>query len=237
MKTELSEFNKLKFYHDKKTSRLYYSHFKYKVLTKISGLSRYRLWRLHHENLDRMITLKPPNLKCPIVKKKLRIVNNIIEFQNTHNDKTKCRHRIEDNSYSIYTNDLNIIEEYLDIINSPTLKDETHDEVHTVLGYYAEQHPLYNSEVLIRSNSKYRYRVMLKTNHNLFRNLKKDLLDTFNSNPNISTSLSFMKYLNDKKRGYIWNQPYIDFNDESFLTILCIKFNTIIGKVYTIEKR
>jgi hypothetical protein len=134
----------------------------------------------------------------------------------------------------IYTNDRAVFAE---------LFDRTHergvDKQKLEAKYYrAEVRQHWQQGVVYRVNPKHRYRMFLKSTQ-ITPNEKRDFID-FIDFYRLAPSKSLEGCLHSKRITtitWIWDTYYFDFDDDKIISVALLKFDGLIRRVATIEKR
>lgn len=140
-------------------------------------------------------------------------------------DKT-AKTRIMGDTISVYSNDLKIL---TDIDFNATNK------------IYTEIQLTDPDVILFVYKPKYKYRVYIKQGIR-YDGFKQDLLDLYDKINNKIYEASFSQGLANRLNQnrlyrYIWGKFYIDFNDESFSSILYMLLPNSLDKIYKLVQR
>jgi len=140
-------------------------------------------------------------------------------------DKT-AKTRIMRDTISVYSNDLKIL---TDINFNATTK------------VYTEIQLTDPDVILFVYKPKYKYRIYIKEGLR-YDGFRQDLLDLYDKINNKIYEASFSQGLAnrlDQNRlyRYIWGKFYIDFNDESFSSLLYMLLPNSLGKIYKLVQR
>jgi hypothetical protein len=145
--------------------------------------------------------------------------------------------RIEGNIASVFSNDLNYLKS-LETLGFIVDYTEVQDNVPTGIKYFVEE-------------PKYKYRIYLKSKR-VSDDFPKKLQNMFErykgTNTKIVPSPSLRDWLTERgtpslggwlawKRSYCSSHFFIDYNDESFITIFALTFTNMISRKFTLEKR
>jgi hypothetical protein len=104
--------------------------------------------------------------------------------------------------------------------------------------------PGFDKTVLYRVDPKNKFRVYLK-GRQYSRTERTELYEFLNSK-NIKLSWTMQNWLLDEPTSLYWSSAhsswafschYFDFDDEMLVTMLYLKFNSIVGKVCEIQKK
>lgn len=146
--------------------------------------------------------------------------------------------RIEGNIASVFSNDLNYLKG-LETLGFVVDYTEVQDNVPTGTKYFVEE-------------PKFKHRIYLKSKR-VSDDFPKKLQNMFErykgTNTKIVPSPSLKDWLNERrgtpslggwlawKRSYCSSHFFIDYNDESFITIFALTFTNMISRKFTLEKR
>jgi hypothetical protein len=164
------------------------------------------------------------NEKVELVNKVL--LSNFIDWRNNFSDKTTIR--MDYNSISVYSNDLNLLK------TLETLGPEVE---------YYEIELTGSPDLLLRENPKHPYRTYFKskTVPMDFHDELKSFLESYkNSAFPCGALLNWANNLPIRqqwKRKYIEASYFIEYDNESFRTILGLTFDRYLGKTYKVEER
>jgi hypothetical protein len=158
----------------------------------------------------------------------LPLLGETITFYNKYKDKkqevTFLRSGYSHSVFTMYTNDVSILEELVDISKDTEIIEAVTPPSEVM--YFAKE-PTYN------------YRVYLKSK--LVSPETINCLRTFHMNNQdkgkVWLSNGISQFLGRTKRGYLPTGCYIDFNDEQTLTQLYLLFGECLRKSYKLEKR
>ena len=145
--------------------------------------------------------------------------------------------RIEGNVASVFSNDLNYLKE-LQTLGFVVDYTEVQDNVPTGTKYFVEE-------------PKFKYRIYLKSKRvpEEFSKRLQGMLDRYKGTATkILPSPSLKNWLTERgtpslggwlawKRSYCSSHYFIDYNDESFITIFALTFDNMIYRKFKLEKR
>lgn len=222
---ELLQLNKIKVI---TKNKLYYGKYKYRAFLNCPDISLIRYTKTENE-LDRAIALREiynfgrfypekPN-KTFLIK--------LIDWRN-NTPKGLATVRIDYSCISVYSNDLEIIDSLQKL--APNLVNYTEINVEGDMG------------VLLRNNPKHAYRTYFRT---------KTVPDTFHVElDNFLQQYSKSAYPTGSLKKWLkttgpatWRLRYldscffIDYDNESFLSVLALNFGEYLGKTYKVEQR
>jgi hypothetical protein len=228
----------LTFYHDK---------FKYKMSIWIKGIHHFRttksiyeysqrvdeyyINRMYYNDINSIIS--DTNLLKPI--------ENLVIWRSTIIEKNlNFKLRFGENKITIYANDFTVFELLLTELKYS--KDDT------IISYnYSE--PMTNHErgVIYQTEPKRKFRIYMK--QQLYTTEQREKLYDYLSRYDITMSPSMTKWITGKSSSqifvgmhnynliYSWDNYFFDFDQESLITLLSLKFDNLIRKVCTIQKR
>ena len=164
------------------------------------------------------------------------------EWKNTQKKEKKgdITFRIEGQSASVFSNNLEFLRE-LETLGFNVDFTAIEDVVPTGIKYFVNE-------------PKFKYRIYLKSKRvsDDFPKKLQNMFDRYKgTGTKISPSLSLNEWLTDRGAGYSshlggymsWKRSYcsshyfIEYNDESFITIFALTFTGMISRKYTLEKR
>lgn len=139
---------------------------------------------------------------------------------------------------AIYTSDLGVIQSLIDLYTEEDLQSRR------VRYLYSDKMPGFDKTVLYRVDPKNKFRVYLK-GRQYSRTERTELYEFLNSK-NIKLTWTMQNWLLDEPSSTYWSTTYnswafschyFDFDDEMLVTMLYLKFNSVIGKVCSIQKK
>jgi hypothetical protein len=103
--------------------------------------------------------------------------------------------------------------------------------------------PGFDKTVLYRVDPKNKFRIYLKS-RSYSRTERLELYEFLNSK-NIKLTWAMQNWLLDEPtsswnstyRSWAFSSQYFDFDDEMLVTMLYLKFNSVVGKVCSIQKK
>jgi hypothetical protein len=214
-------------------SSLYYNKFKYRARFYCKGITLAWFNYTEKEIIDK------------IEKFKNRFVGanskHIMEFYNwkvaTKKNKSATV-RIEGETASVFSNDLDLLKT-LESIGCPVDYTEVDDTIIVGIKHFIRE-------------PKYKYRIYLKSKRvsDDFRDKLHNFIERYKDTDTvIIPSSSLANWLKDNSQyvrgswSYNWNKCYtsanffIDYNDESTLTLFSLMFSGMVSKSYKLEKR
>lgn len=229
------------------TNRLsfYFNKFKYKMVISLEGIQYFRNCQSKYEIDDKVYSYKTKknlyyydDIKMIMDNKNIMShISKVIEWKQTV-DKTKMKFIVTDNKISIYSSDHGIFENLLNSVNS----------IHKLsIFYYVEKMKNYVSGDVYLKNPKHKFRVYLKCSN--YKDEQRRKLKEFLKYYKMSLCPSLNRWLNETSvynppntfnsyvRSWAWDYYFFEFDDESLITMISLKFDHLIGKVCTVHKR
>lgn len=211
------------------TNKLYFNKFKYKAKVKIHGVNlTYYLDSIEQvqERIEKYIAERRPykfhgsyyqDIDIKLIEKYL-IWKNIF--------KDKVTFRVSQNSVSVFSNDFNILKS-LNAISQDV--------------FVYEANVIKTDTLFFKKTPKFTTRTYFKN-----KRIPSDFIDSLNSfikNYDGKPGISLSKTLKRDFSSRLWNpfiylhgSVHIDYNDESFLSVLYMYFPGMLGKTYKLEK-
>lgn len=213
---------------------LYYNKYRYRARFHCLGIYL-ATWNLTKKDLESRIS----NNKYKFKNANASIIKKFIDWKNTQ-VKGKDRIniiRLENNTASVFSNDLNNLKT-LESLGCVIEYTEIDDNIPVGIKYFVNE-------------PKYKHRIYLKSKRvsEDFITKLKNMFDRYKgTETKIVPSESLQNWLNDRgtpslggwlawKRSYCSSHFFIDYNDESFITIFALTFDSMISKKYKLEKR
>lgn len=209
----------------------YYNKYMYRARVYCVGMYL-STWDYKKEDIEKRIKSNNRRLKDADA-------DSIVRFSQWRKSqpKGKCTVRIEGDVASVFSNDLN----YLKTLESLRLEID-----YTEIG---DNIPLGVKQFV--NEPKYKYRIHLKSKRigEDFPNRLREMFDRYKgTGTKIAPSPSLKEWLNNRgapslggwlawKRTYCSSHYFIDYNDESFITIFVLTFGDMISRKYNLEKR
>lgn len=242
--------NNIQFKHDITGFNLFYKKYKYKISTKfvracniryVSSIDQFEKRLQTTINMNKSLWWnRSHGRELTIEDMIVEDGGNILELRDfvmwrSFNFK-RCKVMIVGDDVYIYFNDHGVVSNFL---------NEFPEKSASLRGYYRIKLDKYTPGVIYQVKPKYKYRLYLVSKHLDYSDVKS-LRDFFVENnirpcPSLETHLN--KYMSDHKyrqyykKFYIYWNNFIDFNDESFSTLMALKYPEIIKNIYTIEQR
>ena len=152
------------------------------------------------------------------------LIEKVINFREHHKDRKDVTLRLEHDKLSVFTNDIDILNKVYDIFPKTYLSEVTLTEP---------------GVMLFVKEPAYKYRIYLKSRQ-VSTEFKEDFFDFVTTNPSVSASPALVNTLRNPRRArypFMHGGYFLNYNDESTVTLLGLLFPQILGKVYKLEKR
>jgi len=228
-----------------KRNNLYFGKYKYRTTFKVVGANY--IWRIKtiekfefqmQKNLNQLNGLKSRNY--PTATDWINEINEIINLPNydkikeliiLRNDTSeKYASRIERQNVSFYSDDLDFLE------STATKFDDNPEFFQAII-------PVEKGVMLFKKEPKFKFRTYFKSrfvSEQIVMDLK-DFLDRYDiskGNTTLKANSTLKSVSGSKWFKYtgIYGSSYVDYNDESTLTLLNMFFSEIIGKTYRLMK-
>ena len=216
----------------------YYNRYNYRAKFHIDGLrftdyakTKNDLYTRINETGWRKIR---PDIKA-LIMEKINELNNYIEWRNANKKPGAVGFRLEGDTASIYSNDLELLLTLKDLGLVTVKITEVKVEQFAGTKYYVNK-------------PKHNYRIYLKTAYIEDRNFIKDLHDTISKSKELVPSNALKLWLKEYIRRPVsslnsWSYRYtssshsIDYDNESTLSYLILMYGHMLGKRYKLEKR
>jgi hypothetical protein len=225
------------FYEYKETN--YYNNYRYRAKFTITGLN----YTQHVKTLSGLIKRinesgyrrVRADIKA-LVMEKIFELGNFIEWRNTNKKPGSITFRVEYDTVSIYSNDLELLLTLKDLGLVSVKITEVQLEQFAGTKYYVNK-------------PKHNYRIYLKTAYiDNNSNFVPDLYNTIKNSKELVPSNALKDWLNDFVKRPIasrssWRYHYssssysIDYDNESTLSYLMLMYGDMLGKRYKLEKR
>lgn len=209
-------------------THLYYNKFRYKLKIKEPNL-----YSAHHVvNMDEFrLLLKeevdytanfPWSIRRSSSDFDEKVISGFISFRIKYKKDDKVTFRKEHDTANVYSNDLSILNEVYDFKPDATLFEAQVSPAG--VKYFTREPPA-------------KYRAYLR-NKRVEDTFSDDMIMFLERNPDVKPSEAF-KYsmLSIYKSRWTHEGHFIDYNDESILTMLYLMFSGVIGKTYKLEKK
>lgn len=152
------------------------------------------------------------------------LVGNLLNLNNKYKIKKDFTVRRENTTWNTYTNNIDLINDILSFY--PTAKITRVNLMPTGVMLFSRQPP-----------AKYR---AYMTNNKIPAEFKEDFLSYIERTPDIRPSKSFNTFLNRNSTWHsvwLWDNYFIDYDDDKNLMMLMLMFPSAIGKRYKLEKK
>ena len=215
----------------------YYNKYLYRAKFSISGLSHTYNVKDSAGLVERINAtgyLRLRSDRKAIVLENKQLLNSYIDWRNAHKKQGHITFRLEHDTASIYSNDLELL---LTLKNIPVEVKITEVQLEQYAGikYYVNE-------------PKHKYRIYLKSKYIEERDFIKDLHDTIKKSKELVPSGALKVWLNEYIRRPTaslnsWSYRYtsgthsIDYDNESTLSYLILMYGHMLGKRYKLEKR
>lgn len=223
---------------DKSRMFLYYDRFIYRAKISIENIQYFR----HVKSVEKLWTqlsyvsnLRSMGMSITDVAKVKRFVE---WFENTKYSKKDYCYSCNTNYINFYTNDISIINELLvQLSDEVALSDKLVPPYYDL--YRVIDNPKTDRSVIYLVDPKYRYRIYFKWGKTT-ETQREDLINFIESN-DIVCSVAFehwvKKRLHKNYSHYLWDNYFIEFNNEMLVTLLSLKFDGLVRKICNVEKR
>jgi hypothetical protein len=217
-------------------NKLYFNKFKYKAMCTIQGAA-YTYYTPDLETfIIRMEKFKDNKLRYGIRvieddwkeywdEVNLDQVSQFLTWRNTVS-KDKCMLRIQGDTVSFFSNDISLLD---------TLKS-----IDKNVSYFEAE--VYKADTIYFSkNPKFKYRTFFKGKRcpdDFFSNI----IEFCNRYPKANVSRGLQALAHNRRKNYtrfiyLHSSYYVDYNDESMISILHMLFPNMVGKTYSLAKR
>jgi hypothetical protein len=217
-------------------NKLYFNKFKYKAMCTIQGAAYTYYTPDLHTFIIRMEKFKDNKLRYGIRvieddwkeywdEVNLDQVSQFLTWRNTVS-KDKCMLRIQGDTVSFFSNDISLLD---------TLKS-----IDKNVSYFEAE--VYKADTIYFSkNPKFKYRTFFKGKRcpdDFFSNI----IEFCNRYPKANVSRGLQALAHNRRKNYtrfiyLHSSYYVDYNDESMISILHMLFPNMVGKTYSLAKR
>jgi len=214
---------------------LYHNIFKYRVSLDIDGIEYFKRAKTYEQFIEVCEFITPSRFIHG------KTIQKFVDWRGI-NDPEKFMVRISHGSLNVYFNEFNIIN---DLLNRFTDAEKKHQNTKYL---YCEPMANYDKGVLYRVNPKHKYRIYMKSRR--YTNDERKELLSYLSNKNVHFAESMMNWFYMApdtgsaqwfgfRSGTIWSYTsnFFDFDDESLITMLYLKYPDLIGKVFEIQQK
>ena len=228
---------------DKTRLTLYFDQYTYKVSLYIDDIQAFRgvknpdeyYLRCQHCFIDLIDSTQVRQYY--IVTNRTPYLTKFVEWR-ISSDQSAYMVRYHHNRVDLYFNDLSMIQNMLDVY--------TEDEIETIqINYqYATKMSGYEKGVVYQQNPKYKYRIYIKSR--LYTGVERAEIRQYLQSKNIKISSAFNNWLTYDRLSRYGGPMYgnwafsnysFDFNDDTLITSLCLRFTNFVGKVCEIQKK
>lgn len=227
---------------DKKRLTLYFDQYVYKVSLTILDIQIFRGVRTleeYHLSCKRFFIdeIDPSQNRFYLVAKRTSYLTKFAKWR-IASDQSAYMVRYHHNRVDIYFNDLTVIQNMLDIYNE--------DEIANIhINYqYASRMNGYERGVVYQRNPKHKYRIYIKSR--IYTGAERIEILQYLQSKNIKISSAFSNWLTYDRLSRYGGPMYgnwafsnysFDFNDDTLITSICLRFTNFVGKVCEIQKK
>jgi len=216
----------------------YYGKYRYRAKFSIEGLKFTDYAKTPADLIKRLNETGYRRVRADIkalAMEKINELNNYIEWRNANKKSRTVGFRLEGDTASIYTSDLELLLTLKDLGLVSVKITEVQVEQFAGTKYYVNK-------------PKHNYRIYLKTAYIEEKNFVKDLYDTISKSKELVPSNALKEWLDSYVKRPIashnsWSYRYtsgthsIDYDNESTLSYLVLMYGHMLGKRYKLEKR
>ena len=212
----------------------YYNKYLYRAKFSISGLCHTYNVKDSKGLVERVNATGYLRLRADrkaIVLENKQLLSSYIDWRNAHKKQGHITFRLEGDTASIYSNDLELL---LTLKNIPVEVEITEVKLEQFAGtkYYVR-------------TPKHKYRIYLKTVYIKDKTFITDLDNTLKKSKELVPSPSLKGWLRGYKNSHLYSWRYryasgshsIDYDNESTLSYLVLMYGDMLGKRYKLEKR
>jgi len=224
------------YYEYKETN--YYSKYVYRAKFSITGLSYTNYAKTPGELISRMNESGYRKVRVDIkalVMEKITELNNFINWRNANKNPGLITFRLEHDTMSVYSNDLDLLVTLKDIGPVSVKITEVQLEQFAGTKYYVNE-------------PKHKYRIYLRSAYIKDTNFVQELHDTIKRTKELVPSNALKDWLKEYIKRPIasqnsWRYRWvssafsIDYDSESTLSYLMLMYGHMLGKRYKLEKR
>ena len=216
----------------------YYNKYRYRAKFRIEGL-RYTSYAKNSKDLIKRLNETGyrkvrPDTKA-LAMENINELKNFIDWRNSNKKPGSITFRLEGDTASIYSNDLELLLTLKELGVVTVTMTEVQVEQFAGTKYYVNK-------------PKHNYRIYLKTAYIEDKTFVKDLYDTVKKSTELVPSNALKDWLDEYVRRPIashnsWSYRYtsgthsIDYDNESTLSYLVLMYGHMLGKRYKLEKR
>ena len=216
----------------------YYNNYRYRAKFRIDGLGYTSYAKTSEDLVKRIDSTGYDRLRVDrkaMILENFNEITNFIDWRNSNKKPRTVGFRLEGDTASVYSNDLNLLLTLKELGPITVKITEVQLEQFAGTKYYVNK-------------PKHNYRIYLKTAYIEDKNFIKDLCDTVKKSKELVPSNALRDWLD----GYIkrpiaalnsWSYRYtsgthsIDYDNESTLSYLMLMYGHMLGKRYKLEKR
>ena len=224
------------FYEYKETN--FYNNYRYRAKFTIDGLGLTAYVKTPDELIRRLNATGYRKVRVDIkatVMEKINELNNYIDWRNTHKKPGSVGFRLEQDTVSVYSNDLDLLLTLKDLGLVNVQMTEVKLEQYAGTKYYVHE-------------PKHKYRIYLRGAYIKDTTFVQDLHDTIKRTKELVPSKSLKDWLSvyikrpiaaQNSWSYRWasSSHSIDYDSESTLSYLMLMYGHMLGKRYKLEKR
>jgi hypothetical protein len=216
----------------------YYNNYRYRAKFRLEGLRYTSYTKTPEALISRLNETGYRRIRADtkaLAMENIHELKNFIDWRNANKKLGSVTFRLEGDTSSIYSNDLELLLTLKDLGPITVKITEVQLEQFAGTKYYVNK-------------PKHNYRIYLKTAYIEDKNFIKDLCDTVKKSKELVPSDALKKWLDEFVRRPIashnsWSYRYtsgthsIDYDNESTLSYLMLMHGTMLGKRYKLEKR
>lgn len=223
---------------DSARENLYFGRYKYRCTVRIYAVHLFKDARNAAEIQQRLSDLNQRVIftwELPLSISSTNDIEVFVRWKTNHeSQRSSFNLMITRDTASVYSNDITIIQSLSNDLRrcDPVVVD-------SIKLHYSQTRPDYESGVLYRKNPKHRYRMYLQSRR--YSQIERQELAEFLSEQEVSVGESLAYWLDgDSSRiGIYWSLPHLsfDYDDECIATLVALKFNDTIRKIYRIVQK
>ena len=213
----------------------YYNKFLYRAKFRLEGIGTTHYIKTTQELLERINRTGYGRLnvsKKQAILANLDSLNNFIDFRNQYKKAGTSTFRIENDTASIYSNDLPLLLTLKNLGPIAVKVTEVQLEKFSGVKYYVNE-------------PKHKFRIYLKSAYIKDKNFLEDLSKTIKKSSELVASSALAQWLKEcaVRNSHSWRYSYtssshsIDYDNESTLSYLVLMYGDMLGKRYKLEKR
>lgn len=214
-----------------KRNKLFFNKFRYRAKVKLNGVG-YTYYTPDIETyINRIERFKEQDSKWPewsgfgsFSNIKYDDIEKYFNFRDNM-DRALMTSRIEGDTISFFSNDLSLFNPLYNIDSKLTLTEVKALDSKTL---YLKRHP------------KYKFRTYFKSRR-MPDDFPKSVSDFINTYQTVKVCTGLQKFINSRTNWhrfiYLHGSYFVDYNDESMITILHMIFGNMVGRTYSLAKR